>query len=146
MQYGLAAPTPRPTMATSTRATLCCSCSLTHSSRPPFLRTSLTWTSSWWLCLVASLLTFSPSRSKIGLNLNPIFWLTIPDATSGFEARPRLGSWPTASHFACGSPEGSPQPERPWLTRCGGVRSSRARGVRLRPRGHRRAQFLFVLN
>ena len=75
----------------------------------------------------------SQLRSKIGLNLNPIFWITIPDATSGSEAVPRLGSQPTARvdvdlrrlpHFACGS-LGSPQPERPWLTRCEG-RPSRA--------------------
>ena len=87
----------------------------TPSSRP----------SSWWPCSVASLWTFSPLRSKIGLNLNPIFWLTIPGATSCSGARLRLGSQPTARvdvhlcrlpHFACLSLEGSPQPEPPWLT------------------------------
>ena len=91
-----AAPTPRPTMTATARATLCCFCSLTPPSRPPYLWSSLRWTSSWWLCPVASLWTLSPLRSWIGFNVNPIFWLTIPDATSGSEAGPRLGSWLTA--------------------------------------------------
>ena len=72
---------------------------------------------------------FSPLRSKIGLDLNPIFWLTILDATSSSGARPRLGFQATARvnvhlcrrpHLAFESLEDSPQPERPWLTRCGG--------------------------
>ena len=42
------------------------------------------WASSW---------TCSPLLSKTGLDLNPIFWLTILDATSGSQARPRLGFW-----------------------------------------------------
>ena len=66
------------------------------SSRPLCLRTSLRWTSSWWPYPVVSLWTFSPLRSKTGLDLNPIFWLMILDATSGSEARPRLGLWATA--------------------------------------------------
>ena len=66
------------------------------SIAPPYLWSSLRWTSSWWLCPVASLWTLSPLRSWIGFNLNPIFWLSIPDATSGSETGPRLGSWLTA--------------------------------------------------
>ena len=53
VQCGLAAPTPRPMMTTTTRATPCCSCSPTPSSRPLYLRASLRWTSSWWPYLVA---------------------------------------------------------------------------------------------
>ena len=66
----------------------CCSWSPTPSSRPIYLRTSLRWTSSWWSYPVVSLWTFSPLRSKTGLDLNPIFWLTMMVATSGSEARP----------------------------------------------------------
>ena len=40
--------------------------------------------------LAGSLWTLSPLRSKTGPILNPIIWLTILDATSGSEARPRL--------------------------------------------------------
>ena len=43
VQCGFAAPTPRPMMTTTTRATPCCSCSQTPSSRPLYLRTSLRW-------------------------------------------------------------------------------------------------------
>ena len=126
VQCGLAAPTPRPMMTTTTRATPCCSCSPTPLSRPLYLRTSLGWTSSWWPYPVVSLWEFSPLRNKTGLDLNPIFWLMILDATSGSEARPRLGLQATARvdvhlcrlpHVAFGSLEGSRQPERPWLTR-----------------------------
>ena len=126
MQCGLAAPTPRPTMTTTTRATPCCSCSPTPSSCPLYFRTSLRWTSSWWPYPVGSLWTFSPLRSKTGLDMNPIFWVKILDATSGFEARFRLGFWATGRvdvhlrrlpHLAFGSLEGSPQPERSWVTR-----------------------------
>ena len=56
VQCGLAAPTPRPMMTTTTRATLCCSCSPT--SLRLYLRTSLRWTSSWWHYPVVSPWTF----------------------------------------------------------------------------------------
>ena len=123
VQCGLAAPTPRPTITTTTRATPCCSCSPTPSSRPLHLRTSLRWTSSWRPYPLVSLWRFSPLRSKTGLDLNPIFRVTILDATSGSEPRPRLGFQATARvdvhlcrlpHLAFRSLEGSPQPERSW--------------------------------
>ena len=121
VQCGLVAPTPRPTMTTTTRATPCLSFSPTPSSRLLYLRTSLRWTSSWWLYPVVSLWTFSPLRSKTDIDLNLIFWLTTLDATSGSEAQPHLGFWATAplspSSPCSGSLEGSPQPERFWLTR-----------------------------
>ena len=47
------------------------------------------WTSSWWPYPVVLLWTFSSLRSKTGLDLKPISWLTILEATSGSEARPR---------------------------------------------------------
>ena len=95
---GLAVPTPRPMTMSTTRATPCCSCSPTPSLRLLYLRTSVRWTSSWWPCLVDSPWTFSPLRSKNGLNQNPIIWLTI------------LGG--TASHFVSGSLQGCPRHER----------------------------------
>ena len=82
-----------------------------------YLRSSMRWTSSWWPYLVVSLWTFSPLRNKTDLDLNPIFWLMILDATSGSEVRPRLGLKATARvdvhlcrlpHLAFGFLEGSP--------------------------------------
>ena len=101
---GLAVPTPRPMTMGTTRATLCCSCLPTPSLRLLYLRTSVRWTSSWWPYLADSLWTFSPLRRKTGTILNPIIWLTILDATSGSEARPRLGLQATARvdvHLFC---------------------------------------------
>ena len=59
----------------------------------------------------------SPLLSKTGLTLKLLLWHTLPDATSGSEAGPRLGSQPTARvdvhpgrlpYMACGSLEVSP--------------------------------------
>ena len=93
---GLAVPTPRPMMTTTTRATPCCCCSPTPSSRPLYLQTSARWTSLWRPYTVVSLWTLSPLRSKTSLDLNPIFWLLILGATSGSEARLRLGLFLTS--------------------------------------------------
>ena len=88
---GPAVPTLRPMTMSTTRGTPRCSCLPTPSLRLLYLRTSVRWTSSWWPYLVGSPWTYSPLRSKTGTILNPIIWLTILDATSGSEARPRGG-------------------------------------------------------
>ena len=60
---GLAVPTPRPMTMSTTRATRCCSCLPTPSLRLHYLRTSVSWTSSWWPCFADSPWTFHLSAT-----------------------------------------------------------------------------------
>ena len=129
LQCGLCAPIPRPMTMSTTQATLHGPCLPMPTPRPPCFCTSRSWTSSWWVCLAGSPSTFSPQRSSTRLFPHLTFRLTIPDMTFGSELRPRPGSWRPARlavHHcrlplvACGSLEGSPQPEQSCLPSCWG--------------------------
>ena len=72
----------RPMMTTTPRATPCCSCSSDDFVAPTLLA-DLSEVDELMVVLSCSFRpwTLSPLRSTTGLDLNPIFWLTILDAT-----------------------------------------------------------------